>query len=685
MSHHLDALRARGLTDATIKAAGIFSTADRIKLASILDRKSCPFKSAALVIPYTDMDGGNGYARVRPDVPRVSAKKPVKYESPAEQRNQIYIPPGVADVLSDSARGLVVTEGEFKALAASQHGYPCIGLVGIFGWAMKNHESLLPEMERIAWRPRRVFVAFDSDIADKPDVQDAEARLSAQLTNRGAIVRVVRIPAGPAGEKQGLDDYLAVQPDPIAALQGLLNAAEEPVSPRSVKTKKPGSDIDSCHEGPAFVESNKLDGRPCLIFWRDGWHYYHRGAYREHQLAEVRTRLVEFLMQNYFRIAQSHTSNVLEIAKAKTIVPFSVEPPAWIGGKVGPWPADEVLVARNGIYHLPSLATGAEPYLIPLTPRLFVQNALDFDIDPKAPLPDLWFGFLSELWGEDIDAISTLQEWFGYCLTADTSQQKILLIIGPPRSGKGTISRVLRALIGANNVCGPTLGSLCDRFGLAPLLGKSLAVVNDARLSGRADTAVVVERLLSISGEDALSIDRKHTDAVTCKLPTRIMLITNELPRLGDASGALASRVLLLRLQRSFSGHEDHGLTDKLIGELPGILRWSAEGWQQLRGRGRFQQAESGESLLADLCDLSSPVAEFVRERCIVDPAARVVISDLYADYKQWATSKGRQHIEDDRGFGRVLRAAVPTIDRKQYRVEGERDAFYTGIGLRCL
>jgi len=34
-----------------------------------------------------------------------------------------------------------------------------------------------------------------------------------------------------------------------------------------------------------------------------------------------------------------------------------------------------------------------------------------------------------------------LQDWFGYTLSPDTSQQKMLMIVGPTRSGKGTIGR----------------------------------------------------------------------------------------------------------------------------------------------------------------------------------------------------------------------------------------------------
>ena len=59
------------------------------------------------------------------------------------------------------------------------------------------------------------------------------------------------------------------------------------------------------------------------------------------------------------------------------------------------------------------------------------------------------------------------------------------------------------------------------------------------------------------------------------KLETRFVILTNELPRLTDASGALASRFITLVLTESFYGREDLGLTDKLAGELPGILNWA--------------------------------------------------------------------------------------------------------------
>src|SRR5262249_26113157 len=149
------------------------------------------------------------------------------------------------------------------------------------------------------------------------------------------------------------------------------------------------------------------------------------------------------------------------------------------------------------------------------------------------------------------------------------------------------IARVLKELLGRGNYVGPTLASLGTNFGLEPLVGKPLAIISDARLGG-ANVHQVVERLLSISGEDVLTIDRKYRQHWTGTLPTRFFVISNELPRFGDASGAIASRFILLTLRESWLGRENTRLTSQLLEELPGILNWALDGLEALQKQGSF-------------------------------------------------------------------------------------------------
>ncbi|MBX9789829.1 MAG: hypothetical protein K2Y37_13000 [Pirellulales bacterium] len=87
LPHHLSELRASGLSDATIRKAGIRSEANYAALAAALGWRSLPKRMApALLFPYTAADGSNGYTRAKFDHPRTVGGKLVKYESARRAR-----------------------------------------------------------------------------------------------------------------------------------------------------------------------------------------------------------------------------------------------------------------------------------------------------------------------------------------------------------------------------------------------------------------------------------------------------------------------------------------------------------------------------------------------------------------------------------------------------------------------
>ena len=333
----------------------------------------------------------------------------------------------------------------------------------------------------------------------------------------------------------------------------------------------------------------------------------------------------------------------------------------------------------NGLLHV------SKRTLLTHTPTFFSHHALPFPFLPNAAQPDRWMQFLNDLWPDDPSSISALQEVFGYILSGDTRQQKIFLFCGPKRGGKGTIGRILTGLLGAHHVAAPTLASLSTNFGLQPLVGKPLALVSDARLSSKADSKIVVERLLSVSGEDSLTIDRKYRDPWTGRLPARFVILTNELPRLTDSSGALASRFILFVLTKSFYGSENPALTDELLTEAPGIFNWALVGLDRLTARGFFQMPESGRDAVQQLEDLSSPVSAFIRDRCEVGGSEAVEPDTLWAAWKSWCESDNRPP-GTKAVFGRDLKAAAPTMKRVRPRRDDREDGrryVYQGIGLR--
>jgi putative DNA primase/helicase len=376
-----------------------------------------------------------------------------------------------------------------------------------------------------------------------------------------------------------------------------------------------------------------------------------------------------------FRPSRSVVNNIEDALRAAAHIPSCTAAPSWLDGRQNP-PIHEIVVCENGILHLPTRA------LQPLDPALFATSALPFAYESDGPAPEEWLRFLNTVWRHDPQAIQTLQEVLGYLVSGQTRQQKIFLLVGPRRSGKGTIGRVTRALLGEPNTVGPTLSSLTGQFGLEPLENRSLAVISDARLSGRVDQAVITERLLAISGEDVLTVDRKHRTAWTGKLPTRLLILTNELPRLTDGSGALASRFLMLTMTRSFLGSEDLGLDSRLMKELPGIFRWALDGWDRLRERGYFIPPKSSEEAVRELEDLSSPVGAFLRECCVLEAGSETHTDALYHAWREWCSRQGHDRVSSAQVFGRDLRAAVPGLGTAQRGTGSDRSRVYVGVGL---
>ena len=376
-------------------------------------------------------------------------------------------------------------------------------------------------------------------------------------------------------------------------------------------------------------------------------------------------------------VTRSLVTNVLGSLRAHAQLENVKVQPAWLGTEEAPFPPGTILPTRSALVHL---ETGNS---VPPTPRFFSPYALEFDYQPDAPAPAQWLKFLDSIWGTDAEVIGTLQDWLGYCLTPDTSQHKILLLVGPPRSGKGTIARVLRQLIGVENTVGPTLASLAESFGLEPLIGKPLAIIGDARLSAKSDRATVTERLLSISGEDTLSCNRKNNSYWTGKLPTRLVLLTNETPWLTDSSRALAGRFLVLHMTESFEGREDRALETRLVTELPGILNWAIEGWKRLRARGKFVQPESGRAMVEELKELSSRVSTFLTDACEIDPGYQEAIPHVYRAWCHWCDEQGESNPGSTRSLAKELRTVLPKLSSdKSTKRDGKTLKLFTGLRL---
>jgi putative DNA primase/helicase len=443
-----------------------------------------------------------------------------------------------------------------------------------------------------------------------------------------------------------------------------------------------------------YGQHRTADGLRTLLSWRGGFMQWETTHWAELDAAHLRSGIYDTLgAVDYLQPVKDHgetvfeerpwspdkrkIANVMEAMAAIGYLDTNIDPPSWTDLHIADAREDQIISCRNGLLNL------ADRELTDHTPAFFNVVSVAFDYTPDPPKPTEWLRFLNSVWGDDLDSIALLQEYVGYILSGRTNLQKMLLIVGTARSGKGTIARMLERLIGPGHVAHPTIASFASNFGLSPLIGKPLAIIPDARV-GNTNSPAVLERLLSITGEDGLTIDRKFRDPYSGRLPTRLVMLSNELPRFHDSSGAITNRLLILQTTVSFLGREDRDLDNKIAAELPGILAWALEGLDRLNTNGRFTEPQSSRDAAVDMMDLASPVSAFVRERCKLDVNSSVSRDALYSEWRVWADDNGHER-GSKATFGRNLKAAYPKLGKSHTRANGEQVWRHTGIELLPL
>jgi len=402
--------------------------------------------------------------------------------------------------------------------------------------------------------------------------------------------------------------------------------------------------------------------------WR-GTHYV---AHESDEL--VYAALSEFMADNDLDVLPKYHSGPRDQVKLLTAAEGAgIDLNTWLDGRGGEW-----MPFANGIL---DLDTGK---LNPSSPEFFNTWALPYAFDPKASV-SRWLTFLAEVYQDDAECIEALQRVFGWLLTRRQLQQAIVHLIGLRRSGKGTIGRIMGAMLGQDAVTATTLHDLGSGFGRQNMIGKRAAILSEARVgnSKLANYGAAQEHLLSISGEDMQSIPRKNIGNWDGILETRLIIMANEIPWNLDATGAYAARTKIIPHRVSFEGREDPSLTQTLLAELPGIFNWALEGLAKVRVDG-LTQPTKGMRDVGEMRDLQNPIGQFLKERCVIEVGAIVPKEQMrYALETWWREQHLRIDTPPESRLTIQLRAASnELIQAGRRRIEGMRVPKIRGGGV---
>lgn len=435
-----------------------------------------------------------------------------------------------------------------------------------------------------------------------------------------------------------------------------------------------------------------INRRPTLLKWRgDLWEFSDSHGWQVVSVESILGTLYEVLNVAVYPVVKKEEETLLPWNPGKQKVHNVLHPmecdcakyiedtedaPKWIG-RHGTHPAQEYLPVANGLLHLPTRT------LEPHTPGLFTTYRLPYGYDPGATAPR-WESFLKDVFEHDPKGIRLLQEYFGYVLSGRKDMQKALLLVGPSRSGKGVISKTLKSLVGETNTRSVTFESIASQFGLQTLIGKPLAIFEDIRGDARGNSGAV-QLLLTLIGEDGHTVRRKFQADWAGDLPTRFMLVSNEVPRMLDASGAVVGRFMVLTTEKSYRGKEDLHLAKALRKERPGILNWALEGLNRLEQQGRFTEPEAMADIVQQMGDAASPLKVFLEDTYEItgQPEHMIPRQEVFEAYKWWCHEQGYKPTSQAEMANRLQAVGLPSVRASQPWRNGTRTRVITGIKPR--
>jgi putative DNA primase/helicase len=247
-----------------------------------------------------------------------------------------------------------------------------------------------------------------------------------------------------------------------------------------------------------------------------------------------------------------------------------------------------------------------------------------------------WLAFLQKIMNGDDDVVAYWQRVCGYALTGLTLDQVMFFLYGAGGNGKTVTTNIIGAVLGDYSVVAPTDMLMATRTeqhptDIAGLRGVRLAIATETE-QGRRWAEAKVKKL---TGGDKLTARFMRQDFFEF-VPTHKLLVSgNHKPGLRSFDEAIRRRLHLIPFNVTIPPSErDTKLTEKLLAERDGILRWAVEGclaWQRVG----LQPPATVRAATDSYFEGADAVGRWLDECVELDPQCRTTTTRLL--FKSWS------------------------------------------------
>lgn len=343
------------------------------------------------------------------------------------------------------------------------------------------------------------------------------------------------------------------------------------------------------------------------------------------------------------RSRRAHATNTEDMVRARVVTITSEPVSEFINFRNG------LLDWRSGVLH-------------PHTPEVLstVQLTVDWIPDAQCAVFDGWLAQVVPG-----DCLGMVWELLGYLLYSGNPLQKAIMLVGSGGNGKGTLLRVVTAILGSRNITAVSLHDLIStRFSTASLFGKIANIAGDIDGKFLDSTAA----FKAITGQDVISAEHKGLDRFDFTPWAVPVFSANKIPASADTTAGYLRRWLIVPFPHSFVGREDRGLEGKLHAELPGIAAKAVRALPGLLARGEFPLPAIAADARRDFERQVDQVRMWMDECTQADSTAWEDRRDLFGAYRLWAEQDGYRAVKASEFYTRLDTAGVSRATRQGKR-----------------
>ena len=311
------------------------------------------------------------------------------------------------------------------------------------------------------------------------------------------------------------------------------------------------------------------------------------------------------------------------------------------------------------------------------SPDWMLMSKSPVKFDPNAECPN-FLKFMHQVMEPKYHSL--IEEFIGYVLWNEYLIHKAFMFLGPKRTGKSTLIRVIEAAIGSKDCSHVSLQDLTkNRFMRARLFGKKLNSYGDLPVTPIADAGI----FKNLTGEDTIDAENKFEHPFGFKNIAKILFSANALPKMKVHDDAFYTRWIIVLFNNSVFGKEDPKLTAKLTTseELSGIINLALAGLKRLKeNEWKFTYADDAAAIYRRN---SYPVIAFLEDEYEVSEGY-VVKSELVDAYNKYAIQMGLPLATSKKAFGKTMmdQTVIP-VETMYPSVNGKQVEAWSGIKLK--